>query len=280
MTSDDVIRLRVDATKEAQRRSRLAFLVAVVVSLGIIIVCWNSYLSWYRVMAVEFVTDPAVPEVWEKNPVLEHHHRSLLNEWIASRTISVPLLGIRIGIADANILGGFSLLVISLWFFYSMRRENHLVGELLQDTKEAPAETRDYIFHGISAYLVFTSLSDIDYPFMDLKGHVPRSKGLVVARPALRFLVYLPAVAIGMVILMDILSLGVLPSPFRLNPDSPLSKNLGAGEWVQAMVMLFIAFGFFIITWMFSSHSSRYERSTAKILNQYSKLPRPDEKGS
>jgi len=49
-TCDDtnVLRARIDAAAQAQKRSRGAFLASTIMSLAILIAMWNAYGSWYR----------------------------------------------------------------------------------------------------------------------------------------------------------------------------------------------------------------------------------------
>ncbi len=78
--------------------------------------------------------------------------------------------------------------------------------------------------------------------------------------------------AIGAVISMEILSIVVLSSPFRLDPISPLWKSLSTVGWIQITVVLTFTFILFVLTWAVSSYAQHYDRGTVKILKQYAEL--------
>ncbi len=270
------LKFRIEGTREAQRRSRIAFLVSTIVSLSIIVVCWNAYGSWYRAFALK--------KTFSTNEVVRYNQEALLQEWIKTRGIDIPLLGIRAGASDVGLLGSISLLVISLWFFYSMRRENHTIALLLIETKDKCKEIREVVYHGIIDYLVFTSLTKHDDPISDLYGSPRRQRRVPFVRPALRILIYLPVISLSCVILFDLLTIKYIDSPFR-DPPTTLagqvapSKSSGStieashepGETTKAAVIIGFAL---VLTTMVGSLCSRivkYEVATARIPKTYQK---------
>src|SRR5947209_2625389 len=86
--SETELQMRLEAIKEGEKRSRLAFIVATIVSLSLIIVGWNSYLSWY----IPFGMKPGFPADLRK----EHLHKELLSQWVKSRSVTIPLLGTQV----------------------------------------------------------------------------------------------------------------------------------------------------------------------------------------
>ena len=94
-----------------------------------------------------------------------------LKDWAASRSVQVPLLGIRTSVDDAPVLGTATLLVLAFWLVLLTRRENHTVGLLLRDTdtelpeddeSESPGHRPSYssgqrwlIFHTVASNSVF-----------------------------------------------------------------------------------------------------------------------------
>src|SRR5204863_7746514 len=137
---------RIEGAQEAIKRARTVFLILIIVSLSILITDWNAYFSWDREMA--FLSH------WANNDdVTQLAQQRLIAGWVKSQTIDVSLLGIHIGVSDIAPLGGLALFILSIWFFFSARRENHTIGLLLRDTKNEIDEIRSTIFHSIVSYL-------------------------------------------------------------------------------------------------------------------------------
>jgi hypothetical protein len=61
-------------------------------------------------------------------------------DWAASRTGLISLLGIRVSVDDAAVLGTAVLLVLSIWLLLVTRRENHTIGFLLRDTDDQASD--------------------------------------------------------------------------------------------------------------------------------------------
>jgi hypothetical protein len=149
---------RIQATGEAQKRTRSAFLVATIVSLAVLVACWNAYASWYRHFAHKKYwlgslesnnllspTVPASPP--ESIPVPQELHRLTLERWVDSQQISVPILGITIGVSDIAVLGSLGLFLAAFWLYHALRRENQAIGHLLIETQHLGHKDRDQIFH-------------------------------------------------------------------------------------------------------------------------------------
>lgn len=117
---ESMLHFRLESVSESLKRARLAFLVSTIVSVAVIIVVWNAYLSWDRVHVLR--------EQWATNEITREAQKQLISGWVKNRIISLPLLGIRIGVSDAAPLASFSLLIINIWYFYCVRRDNRLNG--------------------------------------------------------------------------------------------------------------------------------------------------------
>jgi len=157
------IQIRLEAAKEALKRSRFAFFASTVVSLAIIITVYNATFSYYRMFPIK--------GQWEEESklspearVTQQMQKTLMDEWVRSTTITISLLGIRIGVSDLAALGTLGLLIISIWFFPTVRRENRVIGSLLKATKKEPLQIRNMIFSGIVSYLVFADIGKGRYP--------------------------------------------------------------------------------------------------------------------
>src|SRR5256885_5750853 len=146
--SDFELQIRLESIRDGEARSRLAFIVATVISLSLLIVGWNAYLSWYR-------TNYALMPDLRGNDLEKYLQKELLSQWVKGRAINVSLLGIQVMISDAHVLGSVALFVTSIWFFLSVRRDNHSIGLLLRETQGAADAQRRLIFREIVSCLVF-----------------------------------------------------------------------------------------------------------------------------
>lgn len=282
---DEVIRVRLHAVSEAQRRTRAAFLAATIVSLAIIITCFNAYFSWYR----NFV----LKKDWPVSPVTAEAQKYLTEEWVKSLKVSIPMLGINVGVGDAAVLGSLSLLIISIWLFFSVRRENHTIGLLLQETQDCDAARLHMIFHGVVSYSVFTTVTKIDSPIRNLR--IQNSEGSVwFVRTAFRILVLLPSVAILFLLVMDIISIFHLAAPFRESHE-PLyhGGSIPDGDWPRRVAMETLGWVLLTLTTILCGNAIRYNNGTESVLREYDKLlrnkskaepnqhiPTPDEHGA
>src|SRR5882672_4407019 len=131
-----VLATRLHGSREAITRSRLAFLATTIASISIFIAEWNAYLSWYRRFPLKLE--------FPKNIVTEEAFRRVIQQYAESRVITISLLGIHIGVSDLAVLGTFALFVCSIWLFFNVRRENHVIGTLLVDTFGEDSDLRRY----------------------------------------------------------------------------------------------------------------------------------------
>jgi len=199
------IKVRIEGIQEAIKRSRLSFLVCNVASTSVILAAWNAYFSWYR--------SQAFAESFAGNPVTLEAQKELLREWVESRDISISLLGIHLGVSDLAFVGSLGLFVVSAWFFYSTRKENHLIGVLLRDTQQEEPDLRRFVYHGVSSYMVFVTMTRYDTPITSL-ARTEKESTLVFLRPAIRILHYLPAFVIYFLIVMDCVTILWWPPAF------------------------------------------------------------------
>lgn len=266
--------IRIASAHDALKRSRLAFFVATVVSLAVLFATWNVYLSWYRGHAME--------DQWSKtSEVTAEAQKTLVQEWVKSGTISVALLGIRVGVSDAAPLASFSLLITVIWFFYTVRRENHTIGTLLIDSQNENADLQSMVYHGVVSQLVFLDVSGGDDPIRHLTQVPEESHALPLIRGALRLLAFLPPITIFFVVTMDILSIVYLDAPFH---DPPHARLLDTGfkphEWFWLAVFEVVAITIGVAAAFLVHRTLAYEKGTAQILTEYckkmnQKLPTP-----
>ena len=285
-SNDCVWTPRIEATIEAQKRSRIAFIALIIVSLAFIIANWNASLSWEKFIAfknkfgVEMKKDGSkdlTKDDKEKvNKVLKESQKILLEEWVRSQTISVPFLGLHIGHSDGAVLGSFSLLIISLWFYLSMRRENEIIGTLLRDSQDKSQEIRSKIFYGVTSYLLFSNFGQ-GRPIIDSLEKSTTENGTQHETPKytrfiFRILLFLPTIAVLFIIISDILSIFFLRAPFR-SPQVPLIELAEFKEkWFIALIMESIALLALIFIANFGYQALKNEEGTEKLLIKYENL--------
>jgi hypothetical protein len=262
------LQLRLDAVRESVLRARSAFIVATVASLLIIFPAWNAYLSWYR----GFVMREQPYAAGGVNPVDEAQKQAVA-EWVKNQTITAGILGVRVGISDAAVVGALGLYIVAIWLLFTLRRANRTIGYLLQDVMSEPYETKQMIFHGIAARLVFSDIGRGDQPVRSLS-EKPTAKNFIFVRRVVKGLFFLPAATIFFIVLMDILSICCLPSPFRpghdplyfVIQDSPDRLAL----WMQVVGWEVLAITLGILTARLCLKGIDFESSTEAVLKEFS----------
>jgi hypothetical protein len=200
--------MRIAAIDEAAKRSRWVFVAISIAAVAIIGATWNHLpLGIYG---------PA-SDLWDRgfatNAPTAVLQKSLLKGWVDSLFVSVPLLGLKFSIADAALLGSFTLLILAIWKFYVLRRENHLIGGLLHDARHETSRIRSYVFHGICGTQVFATLTNNDNPILSFDTQEGRTfRGI---RGGYLVLSYLPAIAILFVIITDLCDVFWFKAIFR-----------------------------------------------------------------
>lgn len=176
------INARLDGAKASQTQTRLTLGGMAIISAMMLIASYNAYFSYdYRYLTDRKVFDRRLGTTTVSDTLLSQAAK----DWAVSRTIQISLLGIRVSVDDAAVLGTCVLALLSFWLVLVTRRENHTIGLLLSDTDSsregtgASADTdpsiddRWLIFHTITANALFItpdrSLASID----SLGGHDP-----------------------------------------------------------------------------------------------------------
>ena len=168
------ISARLSSANASQGQTRATLGWMAIISAMMLIACYNAYLSYdyhyfLKVAEERDLSDKAgthsIP-----NALLEQSAK----DWATSRTIQIGLIGIRVSVDDAAVLGTAVLSLQSFWLVLVTRRENHTIGFLLRDTDASVQELsvdaisgevhprrkeindqRWLIFHAISANAVF-----------------------------------------------------------------------------------------------------------------------------
>ena len=163
------ITARLEGAKASQGQIRWALGTMAVISMMMLIAAYNAYLSYdygwilkvtdrhlAEAKAREHRINEAAKEGPERKLAVEKEEldrqlavekgvsgvltEQALRDWAASRIIHISILGIRVSVDDAAVLGTAVLFVLSLWLLLVARRENRTIGSLLQNTNENPPD--------------------------------------------------------------------------------------------------------------------------------------------
>ena len=130
------IAARLEGAREAQRQTRFTLGIMALISMMMLILSYNAYLSFDSRWTLSRRNE-AIVALDKAEKVADVLTIQALLDWAASRNATIELLGIQVSVDDAPVLGTSSLFVVSLWLLLVTRRENHTVGTLLRDTAHA-----------------------------------------------------------------------------------------------------------------------------------------------
>lgn len=258
--------VRLEAARDAARRTRLAFLVVTVISVAISISEFNSSISWNE----NFVASSGDQHL-AADTVRSVAEKAFIEAAIKANRVTVSLLGVDFGMSDAAVLGSVGLWILVLWLFFSARRENHLVGKLLGDaSRYDDAATRAMVFHGTASQMVFLSITDSDEPIEKLEVAEPPEAPSFTLRPIVAVLFFIPVLTIAFIFVMDIISLWFFQSPIR-PADGSLWEQLLQHRRELIRIVVWEAFPLiFGAATLYSCHKIyRFQKATASVLREF-----------
>jgi hypothetical protein len=257
---DAVLNSRIQATKEAQTRSRVAFFILTYATGAILAGLWNQYLSWER----QWPFTASEPKNWGESQLIAQQIKS----WVESQAVGISLLGLRVSVSDVAVLGSAALLVLAYYQCLCLRRENHEIGTLLRDTKAAPAAVQHLVFAGIRSSMIFNTTSSNDAPFGSLEGESAPPKTIALFRRTSDFLVYFPALVIALIVASDVYFAIWYRSPWRNNPG-PAWLQLNEALKIQLVATDVFAVVAGITVFYFCQLSAGYHKATRMITQEY-----------
>jgi len=288
------IAARLDGAKTAQRQTRVTLAMMAVISMMMLISAYNAYLSFDSrwILARAAASPPA------SGTVADVLTRQALQDWAASRNVQVSLVGIRISVDDAPVLGTVALFVFSLWLLLVTRRENHTVGSLLRDTDSAIADAdapvpdaapgkpytysnsqRWLIFHTIVANSLFVTFDRSLARVQSLRGVNPlmghgtkgvRGRlGAIALGFARNFFFWFPVVVSTFIFYLDRLSY-FQPDPFSASAAVP---GMGAPFFFESMAVFLVCWVPLVICCV---GSGKYSEATDNVLREYGKRLQTD----
>jgi hypothetical protein len=286
------ISARLSSANASQGQTRATLGWMAIISAMMLIACYNAYLSYDYHYFLKVAQDQnrdlsdksatySIP-----NALLEQSAK----DWATSRTIQIGLIGIRVSVDDAAVLGTAVLALQSFWLVLVTRRENHTIGFLLRDTDASAQELRRdavsgevhprrkeiddqrwLIFHAISANAVFetpngslrgvyslTGANPTQAPDTGLRGRASKY-GFRVLRS---FFFVFPVFTSLLVFAMDRVSY------FMRDPFDIKTSGMGFDDpffWpsLAAYVVLFIPLA------LCCRKASRFSHATEAVLREY-----------
>lgn len=262
MTSTPDTEARLAVIAEIQRRARVALLAGAIASSVICTALWNSYLSWDRRWAYEM--EEPVP--WGQRQLLQQQIRS----WIETNTVAVSLLGIRVSVSDAAVLGSIALIILAYYMCMALRKENEEVALLLRHftSSQYDLAEKKRVLDRIQSTTLFLRRSTNDEPFTTVGKDRETMDQIPLSHFVLRVLTYLPAITIWLVIASDIYYAYGYESPWMRN-TIPLRDALPPSFVIQLVVMDLFATLCALLAWRYCKRAAAYRVGTQGVLETF-----------
>jgi hypothetical protein len=193
------------------------------------------------------------------------------------------LLGIKVMASDLPLIASPALAVFSMWLFFSFRREHYTVGRLLGDVYRAldPRIDRDpeallvaqLVYHGVVSQMVFNVVGlrarfvTLDTPVQPPVADLPIFDPVRLNRAIVRWLVWLPTIAIAFITLMRALTFAIIASPVTGTAHS--LWDLSSRRVVLVIATILSVLVSLAVTIFNARQVLSYEKETRKVLNEY-----------
>ncbi|UGY02540.1 hypothetical protein [Bradyrhizobium quebecense] len=168
-------------------------------------------------------------------------------------------------IDDLSVFGSTALLVIAIWQFYCVRRENHVIGEVAKQAQKykADAECVGYLYHGVAHYFVFTTrfFSDV----------MTQNRQRADATVAISILFFMPVWVPALNVLSDTYTL-VVPYGPSLTPGSATWETLPLSQKIEASVRIFYSIVVCLISLYYCVRCREFDRETRKCVEEMRQL--------
>jgi archaellum component FlaF (FlaF/FlaG flagellin family) len=246
---------------EAQKRARVALFLATLASAAILAAEWNSYFSWDRQWAELAERDRPAP--WARAQLLEQQIKS----WIDTNSVNVAVVGLRMSVSDAAVIGSIILLVAAFYVYMTAQRENVEVAAAVRETLNGSRDEQEYVYAHMRTSAVFDRLAENGDP-IDNIWRTDRIRRRSLVPSAHSTLIYLPAITIFLVVGTDIYFAFAYFSPWRGN-IAALYFELPFQYKIQLIAMDLFALIFGAITISFCRSAHRSQLATSKLIAQF-----------
>ena len=199
-----------DRVYSAAQRSRIILLISVVVCLAQIGAAYNFSLSFLR----SFTKGLVMGSTEDKDAgVLSKLQEKVMSQWVDQLEVDVSLIGLSFSVVDTSVIGAFSLLIVSTWLYYSCRRENHLIGNMICSATMEGRDVKRFVFQSACSSQMFTTLSDTNSPISSMHPSYSYSIGRISG--VVKILIFFPVVTVLITFAVDMASLFCMTAFFR-----------------------------------------------------------------
>jgi hypothetical protein len=226
---------RVADVQRVIQRARSVFVISNLAAIVIVAAQFNLYLSWFR---------HAISRVDPKEKELIHAIHTARIEDL--RMISIPLIGLKFAAVDIGVISSLAMIVLSIWLYYTFRREQHSVGRLILEVSNATGtslkvrpgllEYASYLLFALSTTFVFvTSGQQGAIGDCAVRVNHARKLGHQVAQ---RVLLWSPFWTVLLCALVDVATLFFPSSLFSQDPHTSLWQQMqhAPGQRTEAML--------------------------------------------
>jgi hypothetical protein len=262
---EDYFEQKVVSATQSVSRARTVFLISNLATIIIVAANFNLYFSWLRNMITRTVDKP-----YEE--VLKAIARARIED---TTIISVPLIGIKFFAADIGILSALTMLVLSVWMYYSFRRQQHTVGRIMLEVVDLPLpedlgkwqidesvlHRAEYLLYALSAVFMFTTTTRGRLAIGDPQ-RATRKPELRATRWMTRVLLWAPCWTVALSLALDIASMFF---PSSVLSGSQLNSVLAHRQEIEAYVRMAVTGAIAIVIGRIVSNVSYYFVWTSKI---------------
>lgn len=237
----------LEACAHAINRARYVFIAVNIAGIATLAGLFNATLPWLR---------NSIERAQRMSPSpshTSHIERTMYQElW----TQTLPIVGVKFSVFDISVIGSTALLVLALWQYYCVRRENQIVHIIVTEALNILKQSKEcarYLYHGIAHYFVFTTKFDVDVP----AGYKPRA----IPTAAVRTLLFMPAWIPVLIVISDFFTV-VSPHKLALDPSEALWNKLSFGERVEAILRMAYAVAVALFSCFLCKQSLTFDLAT------------------
>lgn len=158
---EKILESLITAYIDASKRTRQIFLILNIAGIIIFIAEFNRVFSWLRYFRKN--------KSLTKDPQQESFQNIIYDKF---ELIEIPVIGVQFSVSDIILVGMLGFVVIATWYYFSARRQHHVISELLERSRNSDnLHIKRYLYFGIVNQSVFLTGSDIDT--IDFKRNPP-----------------------------------------------------------------------------------------------------------
>jgi len=232
----------------AIRRTRYLLTAISITGILILVAQFNSLFPWVR--------DTLTRTVGRKHDLLlEVIYKDL-------SVVSIPLIGMKISVYDLTLLGALALLVLSTWYWFAARRENHAISGIVFAANERPLQLSraSYLYFAIADYFVFNTMTIYDDPVGDTN-----KSTRFEAHAFVRIIMFMPVWVPVVTILCDVYSLFVAGKIHIIQGDI-LWHSLDSFARFEVIIRMIFAFIFATVNLINCLRILKFDKETRGAL--------------